>query len=138
MSFRSDIQSTEGLHDAWQPGTQALEQADRDRLDIARPRTLCGSVAIDERLRRLYPSESRWDYAVCKTTVKMETVHFIEVHPASTVAHLREVREKADWLLTWLQGTPLKNAYKVLHWVPTGRVSFTQRDPKLKALAAKA
>ncbi len=137
MSFKSDIESTGGLHNAWKTGLQALEHQDRSRLEVARPRDLCGSAAIDSELRDLYPDQSRWDYVICRKSADVEQAHFIEVHPATTSSHMKEVEAKAEWLLKWLANTPLKSRERSLHWIATGTISFTQRDPRIRALALK-
>ena len=137
MSFQSDIESINGLRKAYKTGLQALEPADRTRLEVTHPRNLCGSAAIDVELRDLYPDQSRWDYVICRNDADVEYAHFIEVHPATTSSNIREVEAKAEWLLTWLISTPFRNMERSLHWIATGTVSFTQRDPKIRSLALK-
>ena len=137
MPFRADIANITGLETSWMQGLRALDQADRERLEVKNARELCGSVAIDSALRELYPTHNRWDYVVCKKRGRSEAAHFIEVHPARTPSHVRDVAAKADWLIEWLRSTPLAAKPRELHWVATGTVSFPPNSPLLKVLATK-
>ena len=45
-------------------GLQAVSPANRERIRPKEPRSVTGSVDIDEDLRELLPTDNRWDYAV--------------------------------------------------------------------------
>lgn len=139
MTFRTDVNATEGLEDQWCPGLQALGGTDRSRLTVHADAALGGSVALDETLRDRYPNANRWDYgvAVRPARSRRDVVWWIEVHPAGSDRNASEVGNKAEWLLNWLRDVPLGRYPRRLVWIASGRSSFTARGPQLKAAAQR-
>ena len=91
------LDGTPDLGGTHKNGLSALRGSDRGLIVVPDTRKISGSLDIDGATERLYPKESRWDYAVeydCE-------VFFIEVHPASTT-DLKAIIKKYDWLKNWL------------------------------------
>lgn len=114
-----------------------MRAADRAHIDVEDTRKLKGSVDLDSTLQRLFPNESRWDYAIgyARTSTTL-TVYWVEIHPASA-SHLGPVLDKLNWLKNWLaNNAPRLNALpKQFHWVSSGSTAFTQASPQAKRLA---
>jgi hypothetical protein len=78
-------------------GLQALDNADKAKIEPQNTSHLDGSANIDACLKKQYPESSRWDYAVAYNGA----VYFIEVHPPNEI---KEVVKKLHWLKDWLSG----------------------------------
>lgn len=78
-------------------GLQALDNADKAKIEPQNTSHLDGSANIDACLKKQYPESSRWDYAVAYNG----TVYFIEIHPPNEI---KEVVKKLHWLKNWLDG----------------------------------
>lgn len=135
MTFASDVDATPYLAGVRKPGLQALKRVDARRVSAAKPRRLLGSVDVDAALAAADPNGARWDYIVGAKTSSEDFVYWIEIHPAAGDANVGEVRSKVAWLKNWLATTPLRNYPREVVWVASGSSAFTQRDPRLKALA---
>lgn len=101
MSFQQAVAQTADLGAyAFCYGLRALGN-DSSRVH-ASPRSLVGSVALDNALQARYPNEPRWDYGIgVKKRARVSAV-WIEVHPAST-SEVRTVLNKLKWLKNWLE-----------------------------------
>jgi hypothetical protein len=136
MTFKDAVIGTEGLASAYRPGLQGLREVDRNRITCKNPRSLTGSVDLDEALKESHPHDNRWDYGVgIAIDKKTDDVIWIEVHPASS-HHIEEVLKKHRWLLGWLASSaPLlgqMNAKFV--WIATGKVSIPQGSPQRRRI----
>lgn len=66
-SFRKAIENTPDVQHGYREGLQAIVKADKRAVMVKDARRLDGSLNIDEETKKLYPNESRWDYAVGTT-----------------------------------------------------------------------
>lgn len=137
MNFAADVNATNGLEGTHRRGLRALPGSAAARVDVQRGTRLSGSVDIDSALKRLFPNDPRWDYVVGQRHElgRADSLHWIEVHPASGARNVDDVRAKAKWLLGWLPRTPLVSYPRRMVWVASGKSAFNARDPKLRALA---
>lgn len=135
MSFQSDCESVPGLEGASRKGLRALNAQDAPHVRKSRLTRLTTSIDVDTALAAAQPNAARWDYGVGQRTGDHETVHWIEVHPASGGNSIAEMQVKLLWLRAWLQGKPLADYPRQVVWVASGRCAFNARDPKLKALS---
>lgn len=139
MSFKQDIQCTDGLELAFRSGLQALREQDKAHLSAVKPRSLAGSADLDSALVPQFPDKPRWDYVVARKSGNpgKEHLYWIEVHPASSTGNVQEVESKLNWLKDWLAGKAL-NAYpRDFIWLASGKCVYNQSSPLVKALAAK-
>jgi len=140
--FRQTVETTKGLHGAYQSGLQAMKSSERSRLSVREPRKLLGSVDIDQALQPLYPNASRWDYVIgMEGPVDSSRLIWIEVHPANS-KFVTDIIGKREWLFAWLagDGTPLREsggAFLDLRWIATGRVAFRRGSRQSRVLAQK-
>lgn len=79
----------------FEKGLQALENADKKRIEPKNPSLIDGSANIDECLKKSFPESNRWDYAIMYNG----EAFFIEVHPPNEI---KEVIKKLHWLKAWL------------------------------------
>lgn len=93
MNNIADIFTQSGL--TFCKGLQALDNADKSKIEPQNTKLLDGSANIDSCLKKQYPESNRWDYAVAYAG----TVYFIEVHPPNEI---KEVVKKLNWLKEWL------------------------------------
>ncbi len=103
MTFKKTVDETPDVAGAWRPGLQALLEADRNRIQVDRPRSLKGSINVEEFLTKRYPGQRQWDYAVGyrPNNLDEEVVYWIEVHPANE-GEVSVVLEKLQALKGWL------------------------------------
>lgn len=122
MDFEHRVAAShDALHS--RPGLQALTRADRRHVSAAEPRSLTGSVHLDEDLAASEPHSARWDYAIGVG----EEVVFVEVHPAGSGANVHEVVAKTRWLIATFGGSPLWEVRRSpLRWVATGTTMATR------------
>ena len=126
MSFPIAVQSIQAIARCYKPGLQALG-ANSNKIDPDNPRNCTGSVHLDTCLEKVYPGDSRWDYAIGYLT----KAYFVEVHPAS--GQVSEMIAKATWLRNWLKndGAPLAAIHhdrETLFWIPTKGVNILRKD----------
>lgn len=76
-------------------GLQALENADKKRIEPKKPSLIDGSANIDECQKKSYPESNCWVYAI----VYNGETFFIEVYPPNEI---KEVIKKFHWLKAWL------------------------------------
>ena len=119
-------------------GLSALRGSDRGLIVVPDTRKISGSLDIDGATERLYPKESRWDYAVEYDG----EVFFIEVHPASTT-EIKALIKNYDWLKNWLKTkAPRIDALKAkskhpYHWVHTGSSKILKSSRHYKELTKR-
>ena len=131
--FRNAVEATADLKDGYRQGLKALG-ADTKKVTAGDTRELLGSVDIDSCTRKLYPEESRWDYAVGYNQQAL----FIEVHPACT-SSVDEMIKKVQWLKTWLatNGRELEKIKRDerFYWVPSGRMNILKLSPQYRRIS---
>lgn len=114
------------------PGLSALK-GNSCFIKTSNPKSLNGSVDIDEALKNLMPGDNRWDYVFGY----VGKAYFIEVHPADT-SNAKEMLKKVAWLKTWLSTTaqPLKDIHAdgCFHWCPSGRVKISPNSPQYRQM----
>jgi len=134
--FKAAVGSTTVLSGAFCAGLGAVRPADRARINAARPRALRGSVDLDATLKKLLPTDSRWDYGVGLAESKAERVFWIEVHPA-TERGAAEVEAKLEWLKAWLrEHAPALNALeRTFVWIASGAVGISPKSSIRRRLA---
>lgn len=102
-AFQQAVEMTPAIAGAYHNGLQALEPADRARLDDKQ--LASGSLFLDKTLKKAkgHATAPRWDYAIGLETddAGREVVLWLEVHhPASKQA--KKVIAKLNWLKAWL------------------------------------
>lgn len=139
MNFRQAVEGTPDIRDAWRPGLQGLEAADRAHISVRAPRSLSGSVDLDSSLASRYPNANRWDYGIGRKGVgRNDQVYWIEVHPA-TDQEVSTVLNKLRWVRDWLSasGFPLTDPKPEFIWISSGRTSSSLSAPLRKRLAER-
>lgn len=96
--FEDAINNTPDVKGGYLPGLKALRGTDRSCIAATDTRLLNGSLDIDSMVSKLYPSASRWDYAISYNN----KVCFVEVHPAQT-HEIPNMINKVKWLKNWLK-----------------------------------
>lgn len=94
--FKEAINATPDVNGCWKPGLSALSDYSK-KVIIPKEVSVNGSLDIDGSTALLYPSDNRWDYAVCCAG----KVYYIEVHSAIT-SEVFTVIKKLRWLKSWL------------------------------------
>ena len=135
MSFQIDCDAVPELAGASKRGLRALNAQDAPHVSKGQGTRLTTSVDIDTALTASQPNAARWDYGVGQRKGGQETVHWIEVHPASGGNSVAEMQRKLLWLRAWLHGKPLAAYQRQVVWVASGKCAFNARDPKLRALS---
>ncbi len=142
MTFRHAVEATPSVARGFRPGLGALKKPDRDRVSIADPRNLTGSVSLDSTLSSLLPNSPRWDYGIGWKRRPEPTgkVSWVEVHPATGTDDIDTVLDKLVWLKDWLRGdgARLASIDREFVWVSSGKTYFTKTAPQLRRLAEKA
>lgn len=137
MSFTADVQMTPNLAAALRRGLGALPAADRAHITKKASTKLEGSVNVDAALQAAQPNAARWDYVVGERQGQQECLHWIEVHPASSTGNIDEIKAKLSWLGSWMAGTPLAKYKRQIVWIASGKTTFNQRHPAIRALAQR-
>ena len=141
MRFRQAVERTDGLDGAYRAGLGALRPTDRRHVRASDPGTLTGSMDLDTALKPSHPNAPRWDYGVAqaKNGRRRERVYWIEVHPATSDASMKEVERKFEWLLRWLagRGRRLQVFEKDFIWISSGATRLNSRSPAAKRLAQR-
>ena len=126
--FQKAVEETPSISHAFKAGVKALEPHDRTRLESKTKAT--GSLNLDETLKRQFPNENRWDYAIgLPKNHGRETVLWLEVHSMSS-GQSKVVIKKLNWLKMWLRdNAPLLHALnKVFVWQVSGKDSSNPND----------
>lgn len=138
MSFKSAVEKTPQLEDAWQPGLQALRAEDKPHIHPEEPQRLRGSVDIDAALQKAEPNANRWDFAIAyqHSNEPDEFLYWVELHSASD-SQVKVVIRKAVWLLDWLRngGKSLNSFKREIIWISSGATSFTRAAPQRRQMA---
>lgn len=133
--FKEAIETIPEVKSGFRNGLQALG-ANAQVVEASDTRKLNGSVDIDTCTKALYPSASRWDYAIGYEA----KAYFLEVHPANT-SNVDEMLKKVEWLTNWLKekAPALKRiaASNSFYWVPSGRCKILAHSSQKRKLAQK-
>jgi len=62
VTFKTAVEQTKRLENAWEPGLQALRAEDKLHIDPEDTRKLRGSIDVDEAWQQLDPHGNRWDF----------------------------------------------------------------------------
>ncbi len=131
-AFKTAVESTPDIVNCYRKGLQALGTHSK-KIALANPLLCDGSIDIDGCTTRLYPEDSRWDYA-CAYRGK---VYFIEVHTAST-SEVSKVLKKLQWLKDWLhQRAPLVNELKAdspYYWIQSNGSALLKTSPQFRRI----
>lgn len=135
MRFEEQVNQIEELRGSFHRGLGALGSSDREKIRPKDTRACCGSVNLDDNLRRRFPNAPRWDYCICYTNRN----YFVEIHPGST-SEVEQVLRKLEWLKNWLRGDgkPLREGMatkKPFHWVFTKKCAVKPGDRYARKLA---
>lgn len=137
MTFRKAVRETPDLRGAWRPGLRALGTHSR-HVAANDPRTIAGSVNIEECLKKSRKAERQWDYAVGHKPRNRvtEVVYWIEVHPAYD-REIKVMKEKLNSLRNWLRTSAprLNEMDGDFVWVSSGDTSFTRGSKQVRRLA---
>ena len=140
MTFRQAVDQTPDLRGGWQSGLQALRKVDRQHIRTDATDRLKGSVDVESCLKRKYPKDRQWDYAVGFRPVDFngEVIYRIEVHPA-TDGEIKVVLAKPEFLQSWLRsnGSKLDGMRRAFVWVSSGKTSFALTSPQQKRFALR-
>jgi hypothetical protein len=123
-SFEEAVQATHHLDGCLKNGLQALG-AHSKKISLSSTKNCNGSIDIDTALARVYPQDSRWDYAF---SYKGE-VFFVEVHTANS-SEVDTVIKKLKWLKSWLiSDAPKINELKAtsqtpFHWIQSSNFNL--------------
>ncbi|RMF29200.1 MAG: hypothetical protein D6765_04785 [Bacteroidetes bacterium] len=134
MRFEEQVNQIQDLRGSFHPGLGAFG-SNREKIHPQDPRACCGSVNLDDNLRRRFPNDPRWDYCICYT----KRNYFVEIHPAYT-SEVDLVLRKLEWLKQWLRtdGKPLWKGIapeKPFHWIFTKRCAVKPGDRYARKLA---
>ena len=117
MSFVDAVQRMPEIAECLKTGLQALG-SNSSKVEVTSTRSLKGSVDIDTCLKRLYPSDPRWDYVFGYK----DRVYYVEVHQGKT-SEVEDVVKKFNWLKWWrarsaadLEDLKDRSTY---HWIST-------------------
>jgi hypothetical protein len=130
MDFIECIQNTLDVANCLHSGLQALQPAERAKLDISNPRALKGSVDIDTCTKAKYPAEPRWDYVIGY----QQTIYYVEFHPANA-GEVSTILIKLQWLRQWQNNTLLIKLQGTYHWIASGDIGFTRSSRYSRQLA---
>ncbi|MBI5177789.1 MAG: hypothetical protein HZA04_00840 [Nitrospinae bacterium] len=136
MSFQSATNKIPELASSYQAGLGAVKKTDREKISAKNPRAITGSIDLDASLSKTFPNDNRWDYGIGYKKNGDETIHWIEVHPASA-GEVKVIIAKSKWLLDWLRnsGQPLKGFHSKIIWISSGTTSISPVAPQRKILA---
>ena len=138
MRFKTAVENTAELRDAWRRGLQALRNIDKQHVTAQDARRLAGSVDVDTALKDARPNEPRWDYAIGHrpSNSANDMIYWIEIHPASD-GEVKGMMAKLQWLKTWLrENSPdLNSLPREFIWLSSGSTSLSQTSPQRKRLA---
>lgn len=137
MNFRQAVEECTALAPHFHSGLGGVGAGDRGKIKVRNPRNLRGSITVDDALRDLEPSATRWDYGVGHQSKRnSERVIWVEIHAASS-SHVQPVIDKLNWLRKWLHHNAATLHAMPAHfvWVATGQVGFTRNSRQSRILA---
>lgn len=130
--FQSAVEATSDIKNGYKPGLQALK-SNSTYVKASDNRKISGSVDIDEQTKNLYPTASRWDYAIGYD----DKAYFVEVHPACNGANVKEIVNKFNWLQSWLKSKAPKLkeiSSQNFYWAITGKNAIGSDIRKINQL----
>lgn len=133
--FQIAVEGTDEISKAYHKGFQAIKNCDRDKIIAEDSQKIDGSVDIDNAVKRLYPNDNRWDYAVGYNG----KVCYVEVHPAYT-GEVEKIAQKLLWLKEWLNDkapllSSLPKAKTPYVWLSTNGVHIIPQSRQYKRLS---
>lgn len=133
--FQNAVKCTPEISDAYANGLQALKRGETMSVNPTNTYDVDGSVDIDEAVKKIYPNEARWDYAIGYNG----KVYFIEIHPAYT-SEVGIMKKKLVWLKNWLKNkAPLLNSIPksspAYIWIQSGKCAILPNSKQAKELA---
>jgi hypothetical protein len=135
VSFKTAVNGTPNMQNAWTQGLGALRALDRPHIVPEDPRRLLGSADVDAALRVHEPNAHRWDFAIGyrHSNKPKEYVYWVEIHTAND-KETKVVLAKLRWLKTWLvgPGNLLNQFERDFIWLSSGATTFTLGAPQLK------
>lgn len=141
-NLKDAVENTPALNGCFKDGNGAMKEQYKRKVSFSKPRLVAGSIDIDTSMKRMFPGDNRWDYAIEYNG----EMHYIEVHRADIHKGYQDVVNKLKWLQHWLQddATCINNLPhpKRYHWVSTGEVAqekilYGSTQSKKRLLTAK-
>lgn len=136
-NFEKHVKACGAIAQHYCAGLQAMRDADKRHVKARQPHNLTGSVDVDTALKDTQANANRWDYGIgYKSTSRIETVHWVEVHPA-TDGQAAVIQKKLDWLKEWVkENAPnLAALPRKYVWISSGKTKLTPTAPALRRLA---
>jgi len=137
--FREAVEQTPEVQDFYRPGLQALKDSEKQHVQCEDTRRLTGSLCLDAALKKRYPNQPVWDYAIgFDHVVGGEKITWAEFHSAAS-DHVDEVLRKLAWLKDWLaEKAPLLSDMTDSYcWVATKAIHITPTSRQAKLIASK-
>lgn len=134
-AFQIAVENTPDVKNGFCVGLKAVKNSDSNKVDATDPKKIQGSLDIDGQVKKIYPNDNRWDYALSYD----DKIYFFEVHPAST-SEVDAVIRKLRWLKDWLKNKApeinnLQKGNQPYMWVQSGSYSILPLGPYTKKLA---
>lgn len=128
--YLQEIAKGLNITDNLKSGLQALRRNSR-RIKAQDPGSILCSIDFDTALKKSYPEDSRWDYAV-----ECDKLYYIEVHSANGDSNITDLRNKVDWLRKTIASLKLKISKTQKYiWIPTNDVKFSRNSKYQKRLS---
>ncbi len=134
-SFQIAVENTSDVKNGFCVGLKAVKNSDRNKVDATDPKKIQGSLDIDGQVKKIYPYDNRWDYALSYD----DKIYFFEVHPAST-SEVDTVIKKLGWLKDWLKNkapqiNKLQKGNQPYTWVQTNGYAILSSGSYAKKLS---
>lgn len=132
LIFKEAVEATPDVKKGYCEGIEAFGEY-KSKIKVPEPSKIDGSLDIDGTTVKLYPTENRWDYALCYDS----EVFYIEVHPAIT-CEVSKMIEKLKWLKSWLvyKAPKIKElttkARQPYYWVQTSKCNIPKHMRQYK------
>ena len=133
-TFESAIEAAECLQLV--AGLQAIDRNEhregRGKISAKDSRCLLGSSYIDGDCLGKFPSACRWDYVFGYDRSGIAVAHFVEVHGAATGHDVSKMKEKLQWLRSYLgreTQARLASLTREIHWVASGTFAIPSHTP---------
>lgn len=123
-NFQIAIEKTEEVKDGYRTGKKAIKSVDSSKVEAADNLKLQGSLDIDASVKKIYPEDPRWDYALSYN----DKIYYFEIHPAET-SEVDRILNKVKWLKNWLttkapEINKLPLAEHPYVWIQSGRYAI--------------
>lgn len=134
LAFKEAIESTPDVASGYREGLEAFGEY-KSKIKVPDLDKLDGSLDIDATTVRIYPTDNRWDYALCYDN----EVFYIEIHSAIT-SEVSKMIKKLQWLKTWLTTkapeinkltTKTRQPY---YWVQSSKCDIPKHMPQYKTV----